>query len=174
MKKRFQFVLFAVIFSVSAAYAGPPKETRLVYDGTLEQSGAPVTSSGVEFTFTLYDALEGGNTICGPQTQTLPVAAGHFSAKFGEVEGDVNCSNLTDKLQTTDEVYLEIAVAGNTLAPRFKLESVPYAAAAANGVPKGTIIYHQSSHLDGAFWQKLAGPLTIVGVDGTVYSYRRR
>ncbi len=94
----------------SLAYAQP-----FTYQGMLKESGTPVTGTR-SMTFTLYDALTGGNQIGSPITRDVSVENGLFTVAldFGSVW------NGADR-------YLEIAVGSTVLSPRVKINPTPYA-----------------------------------------------
>ncbi len=110
MRNRLMLGIALATVLAGFGYAQP-----FTYQGMLKQNGNPANGT-LSMTFTLYDALTGGNQIGSPITQNVSVQNGLFTVNldFG------NVWNGADR-------YLEIAVAGTTLSPRVKINPVPYA-----------------------------------------------
>jgi hypothetical protein len=105
---------------------GGPSSTLFSYQGQLlDASGEPVEGS-VEMTFALYQAAEGGTpfwTETYSGTQSVAVSRGLFHVLLGSLVP-------LDSADLTGDLYLELAVGGETLTPRELLTSVAHAVAA--------------------------------------------
>ncbi len=131
----------------SFVYAQP-----FTYQGMLKQNGSPVTDT-LSMTFTLYDALDGGNQIGLPITQDVPVENGLFTVTldFG------NVWNGADR-------YLEITVGSTVLSPRVKINPVPYASFAQRPWQKnGSTIFYA----DGQVGIGTSNPSGLVSLGGS-------
>jgi hypothetical protein len=97
----------------TAAYADP-QSTAFTYQGNLKANGGPLNDT-VDITFTLFDAATVGNPVGSPlvfpQTQ-ITNGAVNEDLDFGDVF-------------TGEQVWLEVKVGSETLAPRQKINSVP-------------------------------------------------
>src|SRR5437879_4008575 len=113
---RIRPILLLVILLAAAAIAAG-QATSFSYQGSLVQSGTPANGS-FQMSFSLWTAVSGasqvGSTI-GPMAVT--VTNGAFSAVL-----DFGAAAFPGA-----DRYLEVTVAGTTLAPRSQLASTPYA-----------------------------------------------
>jgi hypothetical protein len=121
----------------AAPNAPGPSATTVNYQGRLaDDAGVPLTGT-YGMSFALYDAVEGGTLIWGPENHTaVPVSEGLFSVGLG--------SQTSGGIPTTTwngDRYLEITVGGETLSPRELIRSVPIAGMALT-VPDGAIEAH--------------------------------
>jgi hypothetical protein len=100
-----------------------PSSTVFSYQGQLlDASGDPVDGSA-EMTFSLYHQESGGTpfwTEIHAGTQAITVTNGLFHVLLGGL-------TPIDPGDLTDDLYLELNVNGETLAPRELLASVPFA-----------------------------------------------
>ncbi len=108
---------------LTAPNAPGPSATTINYQGRLhDNAGNPVTTEAA-LTFTIYDALTGGNVIWGPETHAaVSIQEGLFSVGLG--------SRTTGGIPTTvwnGDRYLEVTVGSETLAPRELIRAVPIA-----------------------------------------------
>ena len=116
------------------ASAVGPSATTVNYQGRLaDSSGNPKTDT-FGMSFSIWDAAAGGNIVWGPENHiAVPVTDGLFNVALG--------SQTTNGIPTTvwnGDRYLEITVAGETLAPREIIRAVPIAGMALT-VPEGSI-----------------------------------
>ncbi len=113
--------------------------TTVNYQGRLLDSQGNPLNGAYEVQFALYDAETGGTLVWGPETyEALPVDDGLFNVGLGTLtEGGIP-TTVWD-----GDRYLEIAVNGETLAPRELIRSVPIAGVALT-VPDGAI---ETSHI---------------------------
>ncbi|MEP6496313.1 MAG: hypothetical protein ABJF01_26835 [bacterium] len=107
--------------AMEAAQSAQPQTTAFTYQGQLNASGAYPTGNYL-FSFTLYDADTGGNAIGVPVMQNILVINGLFTADldFGAAFGGT-------------QYWLEIAVNGQVLQNRQRVNSVPVADYALSG-----------------------------------------
>ncbi len=136
--------LFVVIFSfmglsgvhVPIQYSHAVAPPNIVgYQGrVLNANGTPVTDASLTFIFQIYDASSGGTCVWSNSSSTCASATGIsvtltdglFSERLGDT-GD-GYSAITDAtFGDDDELYLDITIAGESLTPRTRLSSVPYA-----------------------------------------------
>ena len=119
---------------LEAANTAGPSATTVNYQGRLaDAAGAPL-SGDYAMTFALWDAFSGGNLVWGPESHAaVPVSEGLFNVGLGSLtSGGIPTSAWSG------DRYLEIAVGGETLAPRELIRSVPVAGMALT-VPDGAI-----------------------------------
>ncbi len=114
------FVTFVFVgFMAGFAEAQAPEmfryQGRLVDDANLVNATLPIS-------FKLYDALSDGALLYEDSNDVL-VVDGLYSTMIGD---DTILGSLTNALTNT-AVYLELTVDGETLSPRERLVSVPYA-----------------------------------------------
>jgi hypothetical protein len=133
-------VLLVSISSTSTAMplqqAAPP--TTLTYQGhLLDETGNPVPDGTYEMTFALYDASTGGTCLWGPEAHSVETSDGFFAVVLGDSD-PINAADLE-----TDS-YIEIAVGGETLAPRQQIASVAFA-----------LVANEAKHADAAPWTGL-------------------
>jgi len=94
---------------------------RLTYQGhLLDAAGEPVLDGSYVMTFSLWDAAGGGSQLWGPESHSVDVSDGFFSVLLGE-------NVALDASTFGADTYIEIAVGGETLAPRQPLASVAFA-----------------------------------------------
>jgi hypothetical protein len=150
-------VLLVSISSTSTAMplqqAAPP--TTLTYQGhLLDETGNPVPDGTYEMTFALYDASTGGTCLWGPEAHSVETSTvgtclwgpeAHSvetsDGFFAVVLGDSDPINAAD-LET--DSYIEIAVGGETLAPRQQIASVAFA-----------LVANEAKYADAAPWTGL-------------------
>ena len=140
-----------------------PSATTINYQGRLADNAGASLDGSYGMSFALYDAATDGNMVWGPEAHTaVPVSDGLFSVGLGsQTSGGIPTSAWNG------DRYLEITVAGETLAPRELIRSVPIAGMALT-VPDGAIGSEQIA--DGAITQSDApfAPLTYwFAVDNT-------
>ncbi|MDR3387052.1 MAG: hypothetical protein P4L92_08380 [Rudaea sp.] len=126
--------------ALNATAAATPQTTAFTYQGQLSNNGGLVSSGSPQsFTFTLYDAETGGTPIVVSGTD--PVTGNPYTNPLSE------SATVTSGLFTVDldfgqtfagqQYWLEIAVNGQVLAPRQRVNTVPVAQYALNS-PAGT------------------------------------
>ncbi|HBM86135.1 MAG TPA: hypothetical protein DD423_05035 [Opitutae bacterium] len=122
---------FSAIFA-TALQAQAPQMFR--YQGRLLDNDTLV-SGDLNFNFKLYSAPTGGAALY-EDAATVTVVDGLYSTMIGD--DTTSGGDLGDALKNS-AVYLEITVGGETLAPRERIVSVPYAMND-NGLPSGTVV----------------------------------
>lgn len=123
------FLLAAPFFSYKVLAASAPNV--VTYQGRLLlTSGAPVTSAQ-NMQFLIYDALTNGNllytaagTTGAPTTISVTPSNGLFTIDLG---GAGTNSLAPDLFKDNSTLYLEVHVGAETLSPRKRLASSPYA-----------------------------------------------
>ncbi|MCX5748797.1 MAG: hypothetical protein NTZ10_00920 [Candidatus Saganbacteria bacterium] len=120
------FILVAVLFvpvSVITSVASASIPTRISYEGRLvDTAGNPVTTTKA-VTFKIYDGLTGGTALWTSSTYNIvPESHGTFSALLGSNSDPINALVFNGS-----DAYLELTIAGETLAPRMQLVTAPYA-----------------------------------------------
>jgi hypothetical protein len=137
---------------LNAPSAPGPSATTINYQGRLANSGGAPLNGNYGMTFALWDAASGGNLVWGPESHAaVPVSDGLFSVGLGSQ----TAGGIPTEVWSGD-VYLEIAVGGETLSPRELIRSVPIAGMALT-VPDGAIDSDQVA--DGAITQQKAPTL---------------
>ena len=107
------------------------------YQGRILDNDALV-SGNLDFSFKLYDTPIGGTSLY-EDAATITVADGLYSTMIGD--DTTSGGDLGDALNNP-AVYLEIEVGGETLTPRERIVSVPYAM---NGLPSGSVVLSASN-----------------------------
>lgn len=121
--------------NVQQQFAYPSEPTRpgriLSFQGRLTDSGRTPITTPINFEFRLYDAESSGNELWDSADSGTcsidPDQDGIFSVLLGDsVNG---CGNeITENVFTeNDEVWLEVQVSSETLSPRQRIATVPYA-----------------------------------------------
>ena len=113
-------VLMAIvgIQYIGPLYAAVPKV--LNYQGKLLDSDGVGLNDTLNITFKLYTAETGGDPIWTETIDNVEISKGLFSVELGTSDG-------FDTLSFAQPYWLEIEVAGETLTPRERLTSAPYA-----------------------------------------------
>ena len=107
------------------------------YQGRILDNDALV-SGNLNFSFKLYDTPTGGTSLY-EDAATIAVVDGLYSTMIGD--DTTSGGDLGDALNNP-AVYLEIEVGGETLTPRERIVSVPYAM---NGLPSGSVVLSASN-----------------------------
>lgn len=126
------WVVPIMMFSfVSLAFAPDGSIPHLInYQGMLtDDVGNPLTTPQ-DLSFRIYDAEFGGTSLWDETHNSVPVSNGLFNV----ILGSINAINLP----FDEDYWLEIEVgASDTLSPRFRFTSVPYAYRAESAEPDG-------------------------------------
>ena len=109
------------------------------YQGRLLDNDALV-SGNLNFSFKLYSAPTGGAALY-EDAATVTVVDGLYSTMIGD---DTSSGGDLSAALKNSAVYLEITVGGETLTPRERIVSVPYAMND-NGLPSGTVVLSASN-----------------------------
>ena len=109
------------------------------YQGRLLDNDALV-SGNLNFSFKLYSAPTGGAALY-EDAATVTVVDGLYSTMIGD---DTSSGGDLSTALNNPAVYLEITVGGETLTPRERIVSVPYAMND-NGLPSGTVVLSASN-----------------------------
>jgi Collagen triple helix repeat (20 copies) len=142
----------SLMLSVSLSYAGTPQSGAFTYQGQLSASGSPANGN-YDMTFALFDAATGGNQVgTTVSASQYPVAAGLFTIDL-EFAGAL----------TGQQLWTEVTIDGQTLAPRQPVNTVPVAGFALTGNigPIGAVGPTGATGLAGAI-----GPTGNIGATG--------
>ncbi|MDE2292600.1 MAG: hypothetical protein KGL53_11005, partial [Elusimicrobia bacterium] len=134
--------MLAVILACALPAAASVSSTLNVQGRLLDPAtGAPRTAASVDITFRIFSAASGGTALWteGPITETL--VHGVFTAQLGQTVP------LSSAVFQGPDRYLELQVETETLSPRQRLTSVPWAlrAAAADSLEPGDTDYLASA-----------------------------
>ncbi|MBI4218262.1 MAG: tail fiber domain-containing protein [Elusimicrobia bacterium] len=121
------------------------------YQGRLTDSNNRPRNGSFTFQFRIYDAATSGNLIWGPESQTITVSNGVFTA----LVGSQNSIPLTTF--NSDTRYMDVTVGGESLSPRKQILSAAYAFNAARFLGKSTDFFVSTSALN----QTIAGTKTF-------------
>ncbi len=139
MKIKTLVALVAGLNCIFAALLQAQAPQMFRYQGRLLDNDALV-SGNLNFSFKLYSATTGGAALY-EDAAIITVADGLYSTMIGDDSS--SGGDLGDALNNP-AVYLEITVGGETLAPRERIVSVPYAMND-NGLPSGTVVLSASN-----------------------------
>jgi len=141
-RHRLILVLLAAVLGVRTLGATPP--TLVNYQGVLRSSlDAPLTGS-YDMLFRFWDAPTGGVEIMIDQHaavtgNAVTVTGGLFDALLGggtvsDGSGPGTYTSLDALFRDHSDVWLEVRIGNETLAPRTRIQSTPYALNATNAV----------------------------------------
>jgi hypothetical protein len=122
--------LMGVLLGAAAFRSGTPVDARFTYQGQI-RDGEALVSGNVDIRFSLWDALDGGSMIGSALTKTsLPVTDGRFATEL-----DFGTSAFSGDARWIQMEFRSPAGAGQytTLAPRQRVNAVPYALYSLNG-----------------------------------------
>ena len=139
MKIKTLVALVAGLNCIFAALLQAQAPQMFRYQGRLLDNDALV-SGNLNFSFKLYSAPTGGAALY-EDAATVTVVDGLYSTMIGDDSS--SGGDLGDALKNS-AVYLEISVGGETLTPRERIVSVPYAMND-NGLPSGTVVLSASN-----------------------------
>lgn len=137
MKLKFLAILVVSISCTLASVLTAQEPQMFRYQGRILDNDALV-SGNLDFSFKLYDTPIGGSSLY-EDTATIMVVDGLYSTMIGD--DTTSGGDLGDALNNP-AVYLEIEVGGETLTPRERIVSVPYAM---NGLPSGSVVLSASN-----------------------------
>ena len=137
MKRSALMVAFLFLL-LQAAHSATPQSTAFTYQGALSENGQPANGN-FDLIFKLFDAETNGNQVGSTITKTsFPVANGKFSVDLDFLAGAF----------AGNQLWIEVTVGTETLAPRQPVNSVPvaqYALAAPLQVPPPIFMASASS-----------------------------
>ena len=139
MKIKTLVALVAGLNCIFAALLQAQAPQMFRYQGRLLDNDALV-SGNLNFSFKLYSAPTGGAALY-EDAATVTVVDGLYSTMIGD---DTSSGGDLGDALNNPAVYLEIEVDGETLAPRERIVSVPYAMND-NGLPSGTVVLSASN-----------------------------
>ena len=157
---------------VLASAAGAQVPAVLSYTGTLSDQAGPVADGSYPVTFRLFDLQEGGTQVW-LEPLSVTTRSGVFTALLG-----AGAVPLDPDALSASQVWLEIEVGGEVLAPRLQVVSVPYALAARSAQLAGGVACTgciQATHVDATQIQRrVAGSCSLgdsvsgINADGSV------
>jgi hypothetical protein len=128
------------------------------YQGHLTDAGGqPLADGNYQLSFGIFTELTGGTSAWSSVMENVEVASGSFSVLL----------DIPDEVLADSAVFLEVAVGAETLEPRSRLVSVPYAYrigtidGASGGVVGGLVIVPED-------FQTLGNAITILDANGAV------
>jgi hypothetical protein len=147
--------------------AAPPD--RVNYQGILRDSAGAPRNGSFDVSFHLYDALTGGNEILidrhlAANSQAVVVTTGLFNVEIGSGQmldgsGPGTFTTLGAAFGSQASLFLEIEIAGETLAPRLHVAAAGYALNAATLTGRAATEFLDTS----ATAQTKAGQLNLSG-----------
>ncbi len=171
MSRTNRIIIAAGLYASLAFSAAPP--ALIDYQGVLRSSAdAPLTGT-YDMVFRVFDAATGGSELLVDRHVDegglgVVVRAGLFSVVIGggqvqDGSGPGSYATLDAVFRDYSGVWLEVQIAGETLAPRTRVLAAPYALNAANLDGHGPAFYLDTSSLS----QVKTGPLTIAAPTST-------
>lgn len=127
-------VLAGAMIATTVAMAGGAP-ARIVYQGRLLKGDVVVQANAQPMTFALYRSPDGGTPVWSETFGAVPVQQGYYSVTLPS-----SPDGFDSAVFDGNPLFLEISVGTNKLTPRQQILSVPYAVAAANGVPPGAVM----------------------------------
>jgi hypothetical protein len=131
-----------LLFAFPALAADPPALTN--YQGVLRGAADEPLTGAFDMVFRFFDAESAGNEILIDQhfasnAQAVTVDGGLFSVALGggqvvDGSGPGTFTSLADLFRDHAGVWLEVTIGAETLAPRTRIQSAPYALHATNAV----------------------------------------
>ena len=116
-------VLFLLFFTGTISFAVP---AQIHFQGMLEDPNGPVSDT-VAMTFRLFDVEENGDTPLWEESQSVVVDHGVYNVNLGAGTTNPSYGELHTALLLNDDMWLEVQVAGEIMAPRQKVASVGFA-----------------------------------------------
>ncbi len=172
-QRLYALIVWVVMFVVAAnALAqSTPQTTAFTYQGQLNAGGTLPSGQTYYFSFTLYDALTGGNVVAGPINQALLVGNG------GLFTTDLDFGQIFNGTQYWLEIKVgATALTEQALASRQPINVAPVAQYALNspaGTGRKSIQFSTGTVLNGASVVSAApilmgfGSHTVETIDGT-------
>ncbi|NUN12018.1 MAG: hypothetical protein HUU55_00120 [Myxococcales bacterium] len=117
MKRALWGVLWVLLLPASVAWAVP---NEITYSGRLEASNGLPYDGEVAAMAHVYDTLSGGTPLFSQDMGDVIVESGLFRITLSG-------ATLQSVIQTHDNLWIEFELDGETMAPRQRLTSVPYA-----------------------------------------------
>jgi DNA-binding beta-propeller fold protein YncE len=147
----------------------PSVPNTITYQGSLSDLAYTIVPEGeYEFTFMIFDAAAGGNLLWSETHPGVPVSSGTkagYNVSLGQSEP------LEFSMFNGKNAWLEVRIFGESVAPRRRIVSVPFALKAEGEVPEGGIILGQNSG-DAAILD--LGYTQEVGTVSALYPYKKK
>ncbi len=94
----------------------------IFYHGTLTTAAGSAVSTPKTMVFTIWSQASGGSMLWQESHTGVTVSQGHFSVMLGGAGNAIPASVFSDTLR-----YLQVVIEGETLTPRQRIGSVPFA-----------------------------------------------
>lgn len=175
-------VTISTVCVAMSAMSEAPEMFR--YQGRLVE-GTTLVNATLPMSFKLYDAEIGG-LLLYEDSASVPVVDGLYSTFIGD---DTISGSLRDALDNPS-VYLELTINGETLSPRERIVSSPYALQTlSDPTPSGTIVLsktYPNAQLEAngyslyyedptqADWDKVDGGVPSIGSGGKIFSFKNK
>ncbi|HUT52935.1 MAG TPA: penicillin-insensitive murein endopeptidase [bacterium] len=138
--KRFASVIILLISTILLGQTVPSVPAAITYQGRITDAVFPLGADGeYEMTFLIFDALTGGNLLWSETQPGVVVAAGVYKVNLGEAE-PIPFSALNGR-----NAYLEVRIFGETIGPRSRIVSAPFALKSEGEVSEGAVILGELS-----------------------------
>jgi len=175
-RRRYLASLLACLLAVGAVMAAPP--ALINYQGVLRDASGDPQNGTFDMVFRFFDAqLLGSEMLVDTHAGAagVTVSSGLFNAQLGgglvaPGGGATSFASLDTMFAAKDEVWLEIAVGGETLSPRVRVISAAYAlnASAVDGVDSGSFLRSDASdtYTSGTL---TTAPGTVLDINGDMW-----
>jgi len=173
MKSRHLLSMLTIIIVTAVSSFSQEIPQQIYYQGSLaDASNKPVNGSH-NITFSIWNSLTGGSKIWEETHNSVNVSGGLFSIILGS-KTPITIDDFSSKQR-----YLQITISGETLSPRQRIASVPYAHTAANISGSSNVVPSNGNtglgitepqsklHIKMDGENKLQLPLRLVNPDGT-------
>ncbi len=112
-----KLVIIIMLITVVGLFAQVPR--TLSYQGKLTNPGGNVITTPVNITFRIFNVVSGGTALWTETHSSVPVTNGFFDVTLGE--------STPITLDFDTQYWIEVQVGSETLTPREKMTSMPYA-----------------------------------------------
>ncbi|RKZ33048.1 hypothetical protein DRQ33_04860, partial [bacterium] len=120
--KKYEFLFAIIVIMMTMAIISADVPQIISYQGKLTDSKSGVAMNGAyDITFRMYSSEDDISALWSETHRDVPVKNGLFSVMLGTI------SPFAPALDFSQQYYLEVAVDGNVLTPRFRLGASPYA-----------------------------------------------
>ncbi len=134
MKNKLYFTLILILAITIGSLLSQEIPQLIFYQGNLTNNSGNPVSEDKSMTFRIYAARSGGTKLWEETHSTVPIAEGLFSVMLG------NQNPISINIFSAKTRFLEIVIGGETLSPRQRIASVPYAHSSASVSGSSNII----------------------------------
>jgi len=150
-------VVFLLILMTISGWASVP--TNMNYQGKLTDPDGNPLNGTYDMTFYLFSASSGGSALWSENHTSVQVTDGIYSVQLG---------SLTVDLFENNELYLEVEIEGETLAPRQQLTSTAFSMRSAKSEYAETLDGKDSSEFATTVHYHSFGDITGTATDGQI------